>query len=485
MAMSPISATQRSFLSSQKGQINQSAQAQQAQLIQRDQIRFSGTPKADLLVKQFTDAIDGQSRELAIEVANHPEFKFSLKDTYGNPLFKAIDNKDEALFDLLLTKLEKPSELKNASHLLEEAIKLKHWGIAKKLIDNGLDFRETRYSVPMAFFFPDTPEWADYLISKGLDVRGSLEGQIHEISRSGSGNYDVAFWAAATGRTNLLEKALEAGFNPEMVVKSSYPKYPDKRLLDVAISSPVVLKLLLDKGVKLRHPQHDYQELYEKPNLLKEIAICGFTESFNVVMLALQNSSEYSAEEKKAMFEDAFSATLYNVDSHTSRGNIEGCLKIVKNLLDAGCGRDASGQLKPNLMVHTIGTGRLLDTLVEAGININGRFWERDQTALMEIASHVNSQSTPERLQKLIALGADVNARDNRGWTALMYAMDTSRISHRQRFKREYIPKVAEVLQKAGAQLTLWDKAKLKLEVIKPTRILSRTLDNIFGGIRW
>lgn len=338
MAISHISSTQRSVISAQKGQVNQFALMRQSHLLQRDHVRFSGTPKEDLLVKQFHLALDSGIRESAIQVATDPAFKFSLKDTYGNPLYKAISEKDEALFDLLLTKLENPSELKNASHLLEEAIRAKNWDIAKKLIDNGLDFRETRYSVPMAFFFPDTPESADYLISKGLDVRGSLTGQIDKISRSSSGNYDVAFWAAATGRTNLLEKALEAGFNPETVVKASYPKYPDTRLLDVAISSPAVLKLLLDQGVKLRHPQHDDQALYEKPNLLKEIAISGYTESFDVVMLALQNSAEYSAEEKKAMFEDAFSATLYNVDSHTSLGNIEGCLKIVQNLLDEGCG---------------------------------------------------------------------------------------------------------------------------------------------------
>jgi ankyrin repeat protein len=137
-------------------------------------------------------------------------------------------------------------------------------------------------------------------------------------------------------------------------------------------------------------------------------------------------------------------------------------------------------------MRHTVGNGVLLDTLIEAGIDVDGRFWEKEQTALMTIASQVTGGDvTIGELEKLIGLGANVHARDTRGWTALMYAMDTSRVSLRQNFKREYIPKVADFLKSKGATLSFKDKAKLKLEVVKPTRIISRALDNIFGGIHW
>jgi hypothetical protein len=175
---------------------------------------------------------------------------------------------------------------------------------------------------------------------------------------------------------------------------------------------------------------------------------------------------------------------LYSADVRILSGTTKDKVDTVKRFLEAGCGRDASGKIDPKLMEYTVASGLLLDTLVEAGIDVNARIGKKKQTALMFVASQLNPRDTLDRLEKLIGLGAKVNERDKWGWTALMHAMDTSLISSRwEKHKIEMIPKVADFLKSKGATLTWKDKVKLKVERARPTRVFARTMAHIFGGL--
>jgi hypothetical protein len=58
-----------------------------------------------------------------------------------------------------------------------------------------------------------------------------------------------------------------------------------------------------------------------------------------------------------------------------------------------------------------------IDRLVELGVDINAKD-NRGMTALMWAGA---SNDDPSAMARLVALGADVNARDNNGWTAWMF----------------------------------------------------------------
>ncbi|HLJ57877.1 MAG TPA: ankyrin repeat domain-containing protein [Chthonomonadaceae bacterium] len=108
---------------------------------------------------------------------------------------------------------------------------------------------------------------------------------------------------------------------------------------------------------------------------------------------------------------------------------------MAKLLIARGANVNASDFEPPLNAAAAAGRPDLVSLLLDSGADVNGRD-DEGYTALMEAAG----SGYREVAERLIAAGIDVNARNGEGLTALHYARSESQLE------------IAELLVQAGAQ---------------------------------
>lgn len=97
--------------------------------------------------------------------------------------------------------------------------------------------------------------------------------------------------------------------------------------------------------------------------------------------------------------------------------------KIFEMLVDMG----AANLKNVRALLNAIASGvdETIQKLINSGIKINGTD-EIEKQLLMDAAYY---RDTPELIQQLVELGADVNATNESGWTALMCAVSENNVN--------------------------------------------------------
>lgn len=121
----------------------------------------------------------------------------------------------------------------------------------------------------------------------------------------------------------------------------------------------------------------------------------------------------------------------------TDNGNVE----MVKVLIEASANLDASDTSGRTALIHSVecdfGYCDMVEVLLKAGVDMESKN-KYGESALMVAVQNCG----PEIIQKLLDFGANVNAYDNDGWTALFH------VTHEE---------AAKQLLEAGAKINIKD----------------------------
>lgn len=222
----------------------------------------------------------------------------------------------------------------------------------------------------------------------------------------------------------------------------------------------------------------EYLEAMVKGKKVSIAARNGNVAALNT-LLAHLDKVEMDSEKRQAMVMEALGTAIS-----------EGKSDVVDAFFKHKDGLTADGKPQPQLIFKALYARevrtKMVDFLIERGIDVNCTKeddYRRGETPLI-IATQFKR---PELVDKLIAAGADIQARDKSGWSALMYAKDTSSLSHRKRRfggKKDH-DAFAQHIKDKGGKLNALDRAKLFAAYWNPFCVLGRGLDNLFGDIHF
>ncbi len=232
------------------------------------------------------------------------------------------------------------------------------------------------------------------------------------------------FEAARKGCGKLAEALLDAGAS--LAARNRFGNTP---LHEAAAAGALPLvRLFLDRGAEI-----------DRPNLAGRTPLMKAVDAGRrrVARLLLKRGADPDHRDGKGISPLAIAA-------------FNGDIRMVKRLLTAGADPDPvdrSGK-SPIVYASARGFAAIVSALLEAGVDA-GRSYGHDLTALMWAAGYANDTPAPDALataRLLLEHGARINARDDRGMTALMIAAQRNH------------PRMVEMLLAQGADPGLRDR---------------------------
>jgi uncharacterized protein len=210
----------------------------------------------------------------------------------------------------------------------------------------------------------------------------------------------MLFEAVKSGCTALIEAMLAAGASVE-----ARDRFANTALvLAAAAGQNEAIDLLLDAGAKI-----DHRNLAGSSALLR----AAMDNRRRTAVLLLERGADANLANGKQLA--PLHAAAYN-------GND----KLVGALLEHGAEADAADTTgkSPAIYAAARGYAEVVERLLAAGVDPKRRYGN-DLTLLMWAAGHSNDTPRQDGLATLnliLAAGADIDAVDNRGWSALMIA---------------------------------------------------------------
>lgn len=430
--------------------------------------RFAGTPRADVLAKNALDALKEEQPELAMQfIADGANINFQEHGT--TLLSEAIRLGNDALFNLLIERgVEVEPDVSSRYDVpLFLAIREERFDYAKVLLAKGADVNQTEFStdVPLGLLLPES--LIDDALAQGFDMNKQYNGR------------SVLMCAVQVQNLGWVKRCLDAGQDVKAVqldgarlTGSNGYAMSGYRPIQFAAEGgdPAVIQLLLERGADPMVTSGDFEYGHCPSSPLRIAAQNGHAAAVKVLLDNLA-TREIDPAALKELQEKA-------LDNALGKSRTE----VVDVFFERGIGVTPQGKPKPELIFPGLTSETMLAHLIKLGIDVNaGRNASYDnKTALIQAAAY-GRQSI---VDMLLAAGAQVNARDARGYTALMHAKDMSGMSARKRkYGMESKVKLAETLKAKGAKLTIADRAKLEAKFWNPLRMLGRGLDNLFGDI--
>jgi ankyrin repeat protein len=290
---------------------------------------------------------------------------------------------------------------------LSLAIELGSIPIVQLLIDNGADVDLTddylfsRNETPLTAAIKKDERIAMMLINAHAGVNKEMYSGITPLG-----------CAAREGSIQLVQTLLSLG--AEVKNTKGFPVLSYAAAGSAAKVSPEILSLLIDAGADVNGRS------WKGKTALMEAAYAGSMKSFQALMAA---GADIALKD-----DDGFTALHHAIDGHE---RYDGPYReIIRALLDSGAGQSistglyffndgmqvwCSGGVSPLMMSR----GFMTDDLIACGADVNAQN-EDGLTALMINCFFGNRQT----VETLIAKGAKLNARNNRGRTALFYTHD-------------------------------------------------------------
>ena len=375
------------------------------------------------------------------------------------------------------------------------------WGrppkFVKMLIDAGADVNAKNKGQETVLMRANDPEAIKMLLDAGADVYAkNNDGETALIyAAKYSQNPEVAKILIdagidinvkdTMGKTALMAAKARHSNEFASVLMSAGAKFNEQEFYRYAVSSrswwqkatlEEVKKAvkIIGGNINVLGRNYDLMSFYYVPRaMLQDIEIKEhITDEDGRTILMYAAMYSQSAETIKALIDAGADVNVKNKRGNTAlmyAAGVNDNSEVVKALLDVGAdvdvkddhygntalmyaamysGDDTLQDLR-NGFVDMVKNSEIVRALIEAGADVNVKN-NRGNTALMYEAM---SRKNPEIVKVLLEAGAEVNAENDSGYTALMYANGTAKVyfySPSRDFSKPRV--VREILIKAGAR---------------------------------
>lgn len=337
--------------------------------------------------------------------------------------------------------------------------------IIGRLIKAGANVNATNgHGRTPLFYSTTTPENLKLLINSGADVNARKAGDLTPLMNGVFGLYstefieilvragaDVNAYSSIYGSTAFLIAA-ECNENIEMLSELARMG-ADIHARDHSGMTALMGAIKFNNSIKVIHHLADIGiDLNAADNTgkttLMYAAACGDNRIVNFLLKRGANAKAVDAEGKNAL--------LYMSEYWRPYGP---SVWTLESLLKAGLNINATDNAGRSLLYYltTEGNFEAVATLLRKGADASIRF-ENGKTLLMCILEE-KFEFSQVCLSRALIAGVDVNARDNDGKTALMYAAAVCNGNTDREFRRKSFTRAVNKLLKAGADRAIKDNA--------------------------
>ena len=352
--------------------------------------------RSDEMSEEMSNALESEDREQILALAKADPKQLSNKDIIGQTvLTKAVEFRDQELVAELLAL---GADVNQNGYGLNTPLHLAAGNgseeIAKLLLERGADVGARNSSGETPLHMTRDQEMIKLLLEAGApenvyDNHGSLPPVVSERGA-------FLLQAVQEGKTEDIDKYLAYGFSPDQTLQGPWGLSMTP-LQAAAMSGIPQLEYLLGRWKAAGETREQTID-----------QLLGWAASPELVDYLVKKGADVS---QVSLLEERFPSTtlaLLRAGANPLEVDGDGVTPLVFCL--------TRRQLYPE-------TYQLAEELIEAGDDINRKFVvEESQEELGKVALVHTDANEPERLQALLALGAEVDLATEKGWTAFHIA---------------------------------------------------------------
>lgn len=289
-----------------------------------------------------------------------------------------------------------------------------------------------------------------FLLEHGANVSARTSANDHKRT--------PLHWAVELGRAKMVKSLLEAGANPNTKDANGWTALHYVAIAPIHMQRELAV-LLLDAGanVKLKN---------QKDKLPIQMAMESKETSMELLQLLMTNSTGIlSVEEQKKIREAESEHDQWWRHVDIADAIAQGYAEVVQKQLDNGIDVNGRSKKRPDISFlgialenSSLTSEEVVRVLLEHGADVSEPIEEAGEGHLDEPIDSATKLGRPEIIQLLIDNGANVNGKDEFGWTPLHHVATEP--------SREGMMESLQLLLEKGADLTMRnDAGKLPYEM--------------------
>ncbi|MEI0612043.1 ankyrin repeat domain-containing protein [Brachyspira pilosicoli] len=215
----------------------------------------------------------------------------------------------------------------------------------------------------------------------------------------------------------MFKVLVENGFDLESRIKGGEdypPDYDYTPLMIAALRNDYdMVKFLVEKGADVNAKTHSEYSSVVTPLLLSldyEHIESRYDENSSVAEFLINNGADINVKNNHGETPLMYASKLHNI-------------KVVELLIQKGADINAFNNYGNTALIYGVNNLETVKLLVENGADVN--FYKGGSTALISACDY-NPERNIDVIKYLVSKNANINAQDNKGYTALNKTLDTS-----------------------------------------------------------